>query len=691
MFLKKNSGLYLTSTACESIQEDCYGQKNNYLYEMEYNNHDTKGSSDYADGIRIVINLKDGVYIDTSENTGYEDDKYVLKSDNDYVPDARSNISFNNIKWDSNKASVDISTNDKNCYIEYLISPYNEEIKSEEEIENSKWIREKNKGENVSIKDLNDNDKIFARLVNNDKVGNYTSLILTNTSYNYISEDMVEYNAGSWIKDEIDNLKSLYNANPKHLSQDSYYDESTDSFTDLDYSYTFGGFTYKGDESYKDYMDNNQIIVDRNKSINESYNDKSTFPDGWQVYEWGEKIGNKRYVKSLIHAGIPENFVYNGSSYSDAFNAEYILSNGTRKKDYNKYQPRDMSMYIDEKQKNLITGVHIQNMEDNVRFSPYSSGYYNSEKNNDIIAPNYNGISCYLSSAVNNDNYQGKLYGYSYEINPKLTSTNIISGCNGIRPVIELKEGTYVDVYKHTGKGNDKYILSYDKDYVPKVTFNTKSWSDGKANVVINSSKNFPQYYIEYQIVKADENKSAEEIKNDKWIRANKPGVDITLTNVDIGSCIYARFANDKVEDSGYSTFTIVDDVVPDASITLNDSSDSNVELNTNTDVNVKLNVIENESGIDKANCKWFIQNYPIYLSSNTYYYFKNYANQGGFSHNPNEEMDEEYSNANPMDNLNEFKFNTGDKEGDYYLNILLTDKAGNMHSLSKKFTVISK
>ena len=53
--------------------------------------------------------------------------------------------------------------------------------------------------------------------------------------------------------------------------------------------------------------------------------------------------------------------------------------------------------------------------------------------------------------------------------------------------------------------------------------------------------------------------------------------------------------------------------------------------------------------------------------------------------------MDEEYSNANPMDNLNEFKFNTGDKEGDYYLNILLTDKAGNMHSLSKKFTVISK
>ena len=63
---------------------------------MEYNNHDTKGSSDYADGIRIVINLKDGVYIDTSENTGYEDDKYVLKSDNDYVPDARSNISFNN-------------------------------------------------------------------------------------------------------------------------------------------------------------------------------------------------------------------------------------------------------------------------------------------------------------------------------------------------------------------------------------------------------------------------------------------------------------------------------------------------------------------------------------------------------------------------------------------------------------------
>ena len=181
-------------------------------------------------------------------------------------------------------------------------------------------------------------------------------------------QNIVQYDAGNWTKEEIEELQKqrLYMIN-KEKTYNSTFNLNN---KDTGLNFTFGGFTYEGDTANASDIENGNIIISRNQSI-ESEEKEGPKYSGWQVLKTetkqdksGQVIKNadgsyRRYVTKLVHAGSPENFVY---SYDDAGGAEYILSSGKEKSQYNTFSPRDWSMYEDKnlKQKNYISEVHAQ-------------------------------------------------------------------------------------------------------------------------------------------------------------------------------------------------------------------------------------------------------------------------------------------------------------------------------------------
>lgn len=118
----------------------------------------------------------------------------------------------------------------------------------------------------------------------------------------------VQYDAGDWTKEEIEDLQNLklYELNAKHITNGVYKVSDDNGF-----NLTFGGYTYKGDSKNENTAG---VITSRNQSISSKYN-------GWQILsattkkdETGNVICNedgteRMYVNKIIHAGVPENLV----------------------------------------------------------------------------------------------------------------------------------------------------------------------------------------------------------------------------------------------------------------------------------------------------------------------------------------------------------------------------------------------
>ena len=165
------------------------------------------------------------------------------------------------------------------------------------------------------------------------------------------AQNIVQYDAGNWTQAEINELKSknLYNIN----KEKTYGSTSGLNFT-------FGGFTYEGDTANASDIESGNIITSRNQSVTpQSGNGKPKY-SGWQILESKEE-NEKTYVKKIIHAGSPENFVYTPAdgNYPDA-RAVYLLSGGMKYKSYNvistgeTINPRSFHMYVDKNQESII-------------------------------------------------------------------------------------------------------------------------------------------------------------------------------------------------------------------------------------------------------------------------------------------------------------------------------------------------
>ena len=276
---------------------------------------------------------------------------------------------------------------------------------------------------------------------------------------------LVQYDAGEWTEEEINELKnkSLYNINTAKIVS-----------ADEGLYFTFGGFTYAKDSSgnaniaYANEIKNGTVITSRNHSVAPQNGYGTPAYEGWQILEIKDSSGNiisneteisnkldnlnseeKIYVTKLVHAGSPENFVYGYTTYYDAYRAEYILSGGVRQENYNTFSNgitingRDWSMYEDTnlKAKGYIDEVHAMTYDEALAITG-SANHTNGLRK---IKAYY-----WLASGIR---YTNLMRFIQYD--GGIVSNN--QRCFGVRPVVSLVAGVYITGGDGT-EGNE-YVL----------------------------------------------------------------------------------------------------------------------------------------------------------------------------------------------------------------------------------------
>lgn len=205
------------------------------------------------------------------------------------------------------------------------------------------------------------------------------------------------------------------------------------------------------------------------------------------VFEWDLNNANntdsKKYVKSIIHAGAPENFVYYFTTNDDSYRAEYLLSGGERQTSYNKLSDntttinaRDWQEYIDTNQSNLIADKTVGGLtKKDIHILTYNEAYEIWEDTATIRNEYNNELYATLDSRIKTGAYywlatgNGLPEGWSWEglkLGIKVGTLGVLDiGSLGIRPVITLKSGVYVEVDEnHDGSGNKKFVLHMDSN-----------------------------------------------------------------------------------------------------------------------------------------------------------------------------------------------------------------------------------
>ena len=255
-----------------------------------------------------------------------------------------------------------------------------------------------------------------------------------------IQGSFVQYDAGEWTEEEINELKSknLYNINKAKTASNA-----------SGLNFTFGGFTYKGDASNASDISNGNVITSRNQSVAPEKGYGTPKYSGWQILESKEENG-KAYVTKITHAGSPENFAYYYTTQNDAYRAEYLLSSGKRQTGNNTYQARDWSMYKDKtlEKNGYISDVHAMT----------SNEAYNIAGNYETTTGMRNTGAYYWL-----ENAQNHWYMYLVMSNGELWIRNLMGSDRhsfGIRPVIEMNEGVYI--VSGSGTATDPYILGKD-------------------------------------------------------------------------------------------------------------------------------------------------------------------------------------------------------------------------------------
>ena len=313
-------------------------------------------------------------------------------------------------------------------------------------------------GENCTIQNKADNQSVPYAITQN---GTYTFIVTGEYGGKIISKEVdivvikynvlgafVEYDAGDWTKEEIEELKSLklYDINTSHTKNNI-----CKLLNDKGLNLTFGGFTYKGDTENSSFIESGAVITSRNQSVSPENGQGTPEYDGWKIYECEKKELNgetRLYVKNLIHAGSSENFVYYRTSAdtSDTYGdgrASYILSSGTKRTNYSKLSngtplnPRNWDMYKDQEQLELINKVCLVGTFTLRKDIAKTSGSYWTD------SASY-GLFFYGPN------------GY-IAVNGPSQSEN---GCYGVRPFVELNEGVYIK----SGDGTEAspFVLAKD-------------------------------------------------------------------------------------------------------------------------------------------------------------------------------------------------------------------------------------
>ena len=273
------------------------------------------------------------------------------------------------------------------------------------------------------------------------------------------AQGVVQYDAGDWTKEEIEELKSqnLYMINKEKTYNTTF--NLNDSNNGL--NFTFGGFTYKGDTANESDIASGNIITSRNQSVAPQSGWGTPKYSGWQILESKEENG-KIYVTKITHAGSPENFAYRYTANYDNRRVEYLLSSGKRQTGYSTLsngtaiKPRSFQMYVDQSQKDLIANTTDKdgNTIKDVHAMDYNEAYAITNSIGSTTGLRNIGSYYWLASAYTSN------YGDVWSVYRNGSINDSSSHCWGWRPVVSLESGVYVK--SGTGTEADPYILGKD-------------------------------------------------------------------------------------------------------------------------------------------------------------------------------------------------------------------------------------
>lgn len=256
----------------------------------------------------------------------------------------------------------------------------------------------------------------------------------------------VQYDAGDWTETQIKELQNsnLYMLNSSKESNNIY--NKSDTATGL--NLTFGGFTYKGDTANADAISKGTIVTSRNQSVAPESGDWGTpTATGWKILDCEEKDG-KIYVTKIIHAGSPENFVYETQTENDGLGAEYILSSGTTTSGISTINGITLSKrlwdyYKDQNQLDLISDVHEMTFDEAQKITGATSATDTVRKT---------GGYYYLATNANSTSLE------TVDSNGSISYNQ--GGCWGIRPVVTMVSGVYIK--SGDGTTTSPYVLGKD-------------------------------------------------------------------------------------------------------------------------------------------------------------------------------------------------------------------------------------
>ena len=388
----------------------------NTNYYIEYQVNGTSGSWTKATtaGTSITVqnlNHNDIVYARLTDGTS--SGNYANVTIVDTIPPEAFTVKASNVSETSIKIKGTATDNQSGIkdYSYYVKTSSGTVVNKKEHTTDTSW----------EVTGLTNGTEYIVHVIAYDNAGNETKSDekkITVKKPNCAPYGVVEYDAGNWTQAEINELGSLYNYNSSRTVSEAL-------------NFTFGGF--KAGDS-------------RNSSASPPSGWGTPKYEGWQVLESEEKTvnGEKRlYIKSIVHAGAPENFVYYWDQSNDAYRAEYILSSGkTKNSSLTSNIPtktRNWDKYKDQSKLSLIDDVHVMTYaeaaklpNDNAR---KTGAYY-------WLGSANNGSALWSVGSI------GRMYddGGNY--------------CFGVRPVVSLKSGVYIKA--GTGTEADPYILGKD-------------------------------------------------------------------------------------------------------------------------------------------------------------------------------------------------------------------------------------
>lgn len=261
---------------------------------------------------------------------------------------------------------------------------------------------------------------------------------------------LVQYDAGDWTQEEIEELQSslLYDINVNHKTSKVPKKENENGF-----DFTFGGFTYKEDTINQSAINSREVITSRNQSVSPESGYGTPNYDGWQILASYEESG-KTYVTKVVHSGSPENFVYDYKTTGDAYRAAYILSSGQSQKRYNTYQARNWNLYKDKE-------LDLQGMINNIHTMTLSEAQ--NAKSNNILNT---GASYWLPEIYPYAEDMGTTNSGVHVVRPIGMQLRYIQNynvskhyncCLGVRPVVEFNDEVYI--IEGSGTEADPYVL----------------------------------------------------------------------------------------------------------------------------------------------------------------------------------------------------------------------------------------